>query len=519
VEHPHPELPPQIYLSATPFQHLIVEIDYIEGCRPDPDVLQTFTRALRTLCEKPEGIRVLVDDEIPDSEGDTHSAEAVYQIAQRWRSIATPENTAHIYVLYLRKAPTRPLLHGPHGIPIILIPHGQIQESSGWIRRKSVEQVAILHELGHVLGLVSRGRNQIASHCTDPSCVMYSNPFDWRKGLSSPFHSMFGKVPSLFCSHCKKDLSTVRLLPLWGKYGFDERGAWRSPAGEEYTVHLRYNGQNNIERKIPDSPRLWRALLADPSVSVRFYGIGSLTASFSESSEAPQIFSEFLDEESDESVRLAALSGLRENLSRQPQENRPLYRDQLLRERLLSTLSDHLQHDNSHEIRLAIIQLIQAALTPQEREKSVPEIPSFVRVHLAKTVRNDSNQSVRAQAMEALALIHHPEDIDTLCRIALQDEDPWIRELSIRSLFFWGRDAEIALPTLEDAQKDPVESIRNAAKETMIKIQAVLPAKEESVPSKDPKDELEVAPPPPEKSKTSKGAVPSPPTPSAVEQK
>ena len=53
------------FLADRRFERLLIEVDYLAGCRPSDYALENLERIATWHCDKPGGIEVRLDDEIP----------------------------------------------------------------------------------------------------------------------------------------------------------------------------------------------------------------------------------------------------------------------------------------------------------------------------------------------------------------------------------------------------------------------------------------------------------------------
>jgi hypothetical protein len=72
-----------------------------------------------------------------------------------------------------------------------------------------VERFVVQHELGHLLGLVSDQSHEHAAHCTNPACIMYSQP-DLRAVLANWWRAFSGRLPTELDADCERDLERLR---------------------------------------------------------------------------------------------------------------------------------------------------------------------------------------------------------------------------------------------------------------------------------------------------------------------
>jgi len=219
---PKPEGPPgpaqrdALYLDAETAPRLLVEIDRVEGTSPRPGALRTFLNRIERYLDKPDGIRLVVDDVIPASEWE-EKERSIRKLAKRYRSVATqdPEHTAVLHVIY---APRLGKYRGfcwsrknyddteaPHDNALIVLLQHNIKPIL-WVTGVKQEGSVLIHELGHALGLSSNPGHSDKGHCTNAHCLMY-NGVDARTFFLYFFPALFaGHLPLDYCADCRADL-------------------------------------------------------------------------------------------------------------------------------------------------------------------------------------------------------------------------------------------------------------------------------------------------------------------------
>jgi hypothetical protein len=78
------------------------------------------------------------------------------------------------------------------------------------ISTRTLERSTALHELGHILGLVSNPAHHRSGHCTNPACIMYPGRVNVRTLLANFFTGILGQPKSSFCGECEADLERYR---------------------------------------------------------------------------------------------------------------------------------------------------------------------------------------------------------------------------------------------------------------------------------------------------------------------
>jgi len=195
---------------------LWVEVDYIAGQEPRPRALRIFERRLDFYTEHTDGIELHVDDEIPADEWD-QSAEAIVALAQA-HADERPADGAYLYVLY---APRWKRYRGYSfrvgrvaalEFPVMVAFADQLKPVL-WLTGVRQEASVLVHEAGHVLGLVTNDAHRDGGHCTNAWCLMYDG-VDARSLAVHLFPTLFtGYLPTHVCRDCRADLWGEGLVP------------------------------------------------------------------------------------------------------------------------------------------------------------------------------------------------------------------------------------------------------------------------------------------------------------------
>lgn len=207
---------PDTLLSHREYTSLVVEIDYVTGCKPDDYAIGGLRKILSKYCYKPDGIEIVVDDEITSiGKAEAVSDSDCYDIFYEYADIEIPEGAFHLYILYIPYLADRPSGKGSRGWcsfnePLIVIARKKIHEYAVMhITAPKIERLVLVHEIGHAFGLVVNDEHEYRGHCTNPSCVMYYD-LDWRVILANSIPAIFGILPDDFCEECQRDIETMR---------------------------------------------------------------------------------------------------------------------------------------------------------------------------------------------------------------------------------------------------------------------------------------------------------------------
>lgn len=189
---------------------LVVEIDHVEDSQPRDRALAIFARRLEFYCDKPGGVTIVVDDSIPAAEWEPNH-ETVASLALKYAD-EDPGEAAYLYVLY---APSYKKFRGYSyrtgrlgsavEFPAMVVFADQLRPIL-WLTGVRQEASVLVHEAGHVLGLVTNDDHRDGGHCTNGWCLMYDG-VDARSLAVNLFPTLFtGYLPTHFCRDCRDDL-------------------------------------------------------------------------------------------------------------------------------------------------------------------------------------------------------------------------------------------------------------------------------------------------------------------------
>ncbi len=184
------------YLRGTNFDHLLVEIDYPQGRAPTDAARTLLEDRLLERCGKSAGVTLMLDEALPPetflpvmSLADVQAIEDAHR--SQFSNLAT--KTVALYVLYTTGASDE---DGPNGVIVGYAHRGGsvvifIDNATGagpLITDAEVEGYTLVHEIGHMLGLVNNGVPMVAwhedlshpAHDTNSDSVMW-----WKVNISA----------------------------------------------------------------------------------------------------------------------------------------------------------------------------------------------------------------------------------------------------------------------------------------------------------------------------------------------
>lgn len=199
-------------LSDEKYTALRVEIQYMEGFEPDTEALYNLRAFLWKYLNKKDGI--FIETKKIDNAADTVLNRAdVLLLEGQNRTVYNREKELGLYLLYTNGAYINPKILGLAYQNTSAVIFGRlIQNHSGKIGqpdRTKLETTVLLHEMGHLLGLINNGSEMLSDHqdenhhghCKNKDCLMY-----YRIGTDDRFGYLIkGKVPVLD-AHCEADI-------------------------------------------------------------------------------------------------------------------------------------------------------------------------------------------------------------------------------------------------------------------------------------------------------------------------
>jgi hypothetical protein len=208
------------FLADTTYTSIQIEVDWVAGHEPDAGALDHLRATLVDLCNKPDGVEIVLDDEVPDQGAPAWSYDAAEALEVAWRDRYRDPDTgvAVLYYLYVdgnsdRDDDTGRILgYAYHGSSLIMFGQTMDDVSGGLLGLGGdVEPTVLAHEAGHVLGLVNNGAEMQtdhedpdhAHHDADDNCLMY-----WAAETDAIGDLLGGGTPD-FDAACRADLQAA----------------------------------------------------------------------------------------------------------------------------------------------------------------------------------------------------------------------------------------------------------------------------------------------------------------------
>ena len=200
------------------YTSMVIEIDYAEGFEPEDSSIDLLQLRLDQICDKPDGITITKTKTVFEID-DTWTADDVRSEAYRTRS-ASPYFQTDVLTWHILMPAGEYSDDSVLGVAVnaadIAVFKSTIQDSENIISRPSAEEIensVMLHEIGHLLGLVNCVYQSDIDH-EDPEHPKHSNNEDsvmhWAIESSSIGNIIDGELPDDFDSADKSDLAKLK---------------------------------------------------------------------------------------------------------------------------------------------------------------------------------------------------------------------------------------------------------------------------------------------------------------------
>jgi predicted Zn-dependent protease len=203
------------YLRADTYDSLLVRVDYTAGMAPVASSLAFLERELALRTNKPAGVQVVLGSELVAPIQSVYTVADCQAIERQNRTLFTAGTQAVIYVICVPGMSDRDLqgettLGLSDSASSFVLFEGTIQENASFVvGRDLLEGAVLLHESGHLLGLVAHGTPELtshqdpfsAAHCTGNGCLMQAESTSWNL-----ISAAMGRGSVGFCEACLADL-------------------------------------------------------------------------------------------------------------------------------------------------------------------------------------------------------------------------------------------------------------------------------------------------------------------------
>ncbi|WP_164675105.1 hypothetical protein [Anditalea andensis] len=203
-------------LSSSLFESIEVELQYMKGFEPTPELVDNIKLFLEELINKPGGIKVFLSSIEPLKKA-TYTLQDIREIEDTHRNAYNAGKKLGVYILFLdgyssednNNSTTFALVHRNSSVAMFAKRIRERSDRIGHPPRSLLENTVARHELGHLMGLVNVGSGMQhthedpnhAGHCDSRDCLMF-----WAVESGSIFNLVQeGRIPTLDVN-CRKDL-------------------------------------------------------------------------------------------------------------------------------------------------------------------------------------------------------------------------------------------------------------------------------------------------------------------------
>lgn len=209
------------FVRATPYTRVVVEVGSTKSAVPRQAAIDQLTKVMKDLLDKPGGITVKVDAPVADV-GHALTLDEVRAIEDASRTEFAQGDTAVFYYFVVSESSTDDSAQGkvlgyayrPTSMVIFQKTIDAVSGGLGQPSRDVVESTVVVHELGHVLGLVNTGTAMQSphedtahpKHDSNTKCIMY-----YANNSSELIANLIGGgVTPDFDAACRADLAAYK---------------------------------------------------------------------------------------------------------------------------------------------------------------------------------------------------------------------------------------------------------------------------------------------------------------------
>lgn len=204
------------FLSADNYKSIDIEVLYVGSFQPNAQTLVNLKQFMENRLNKPGGITIS-QREITSPGGSPYDINKVADIETENRTKYNDGDILTMYILfidgnYTTDTSTTFTLGAAYRNTSCVIFEKAVQQLSNSVNepnRVDLETTVILHELGHLLGLVNLGSSMQTQHldqahdrhCDNPDCLMY-----WEAESNHGMQGMLSGNVAQLDAHCLADL-------------------------------------------------------------------------------------------------------------------------------------------------------------------------------------------------------------------------------------------------------------------------------------------------------------------------
>lgn len=206
----------QMYLVDEKYTKIRIEYDYSSQYVPSSTARATLIHRIEQYCDK-DDVSDYLDDQISFRDTkDVYDKDEIYGLTNKYKDSEREGDTMVIHVMYLggkwEEVNVLGLSHTHNHIVIFKETITEISKKSPNLTSNTIETSVLVHELGHLFGLVgiaSESDHQVedSHHCDESAgeCVMDASVEVRVGGFSSP-------PPDDFCELCQGDIEYIRSM-------------------------------------------------------------------------------------------------------------------------------------------------------------------------------------------------------------------------------------------------------------------------------------------------------------------
>jgi predicted Zn-dependent protease len=217
------------FISGKEYSKLVIELHHPPGVTPNADALADMQSVVRGAIEK-SSIQIQTHADAPDGQGKTYTWNEINELEKKIRKAYSKGDTAVMFLLYLNGGSEKDdgssaaLGAAYHGSSMVIFKSNikKLSRGDGGLipsfrpDERFVERAVLVHELGHLFGLVNLGTKMVRDH-EDPSnkghsaneeSVMY-----WAVESSRGLETMLNRgasIPYRFDANDLADLNAVK---------------------------------------------------------------------------------------------------------------------------------------------------------------------------------------------------------------------------------------------------------------------------------------------------------------------
>jgi len=222
------------FLSPEPYTELVVEMHAVKGFSYDPTFESLALEEIKQIIDKPGGITVRFFDDIEPASDENHvySLNEIRNIESGIRKYYSQGDIVVLSILILDGQAEEntdgneylAYVHGPENIAVFRSTIREIAAQQGIIEDIDhplacyIESTVLLHEFGHIAGLVKYNQPMVrdhedpesSGHCFNQNCIMYRN-FAQGSCVKLIYNRLVDANQQLhtFGEYCSEDLSAI----------------------------------------------------------------------------------------------------------------------------------------------------------------------------------------------------------------------------------------------------------------------------------------------------------------------